>query len=336
MSAENLTNYQPAPCQDDDEIDLLDILIVFAKNKFLILGTALIFALGAAGAATMMTPLYRATGAFTILPAATINQELAVNMTKSDQVIGDTALRLNLAENWNEPDAAKVISKIKKGLSSQVGSKNTPPSVTMESDDPKTAADIVNTVIEETGKRVIILHEKQMKNAGIAFTLLEEELQLAQNELSHAIKTLFETVQNYDIAQEEKNNLYEYQRFSYETYIKTAGRLPDGGAAYLEALRSIKTRESFYFSLVGQCGSIFEQLYAEPLTLNILEKASVPAQPIQPRKTMIVMMSGFLGGFVGIFGAFIREFARNAKKDPERKAKLEELSAAMRIFGRKG
>ena len=59
----------------------------------------------------------------------------------------------------------------------------------------------------------------------------------------------------------------------------------------------------------------------------------MPELRSRPRRSLIVVMACFLGGFIGIFGAFIREFARNAKNDPARKAKLDELSAAMKLFG---
>ena len=105
------------PPEDNDEIDLLDLLIVLARNKFFIAGTVLLFALGAAGATFFMTPAYEASARF--LPV-TYNSPIEVgvvgDIVKSRGVLANVALQLNLAEKWKTKDENDLIEAMKKAV----------------------------------------------------------------------------------------------------------------------------------------------------------------------------------------------------------------------------
>ena len=110
---------------------------------------------------------------------------------------------------------------------------------------------------------------------------MEKEINAARKELSSAIRAFFETVEEYNISRDEKNALFDHQQFAYETDSKVAAILPDGGAAYFETLRSLKTRETFYFSLISQYSNVLEQEKTEPITLHILFLATWKSPKLQ-------------------------------------------------------
>ncbi len=337
MSAENPTNHPPAPWQDDDEIDLLDLLIVFARNKFFIIGTAFLFALTAVGATFFMTPAYKAE---TIFLPATMDQTarnpagFVVQVAKSTPVLSKIVESYDLQNTWQTESLLKAVKALSESTSLKSDRDTALVTMVVEVSDPVLAADLANLLLNETQKQLLILHQGQINQIKRQKNLLETEIKELQGKFTEAESALSQIIESAPINMEERKELADAKKMGGDFSSETIKKLPDGGSSYLNALRELKTNETLYFSLISQYSKVLEQEKAEPITLQILEKASVPEQRSKPRKTLIVLMSGFLGGFFGIFGAFIREFARNAKKDPERKAKLEELSAAMRIFGK--
>jgi len=331
---------QPAdpriPCGDEDEIDLLDLLIVFARNKFFIVGTAFLFALAAAGATFFMTPAYKAE---TIFLPATMDKEMrnpagfVVQVTKSTPVLSRAAETHNLQKTWQSESLLKTIKTLNESISLKADKDSSLITMTVEVSDPALAADLANTLVEETRRQLFVLYQGQMDQVRRQKKLLETEIKELQAKFAAAEGELTRLVESSPLTEEEKKDLPGAGSSAQGLSPETTKKFADGGVAYLEAFRNLKTQESLFFSVLGQYSTVLEQEKAEPISLQILEKASVPEQRSRPRRTLIVVMACFLGGFIGIFGAFIREFARNAKNDPARKAKLEELSAAMKLFG---
>lgn len=325
-----------APYQDEDEIDLLDLLIVFARNKFFIFGTAFLFALTAAGATFFMTPAYKAE---TIFLPATMNEDqrnpagFVVQVTKSTPVLSRIAETHNLQKIWQSESLMKTIKALNESISLKTDKDSSLITMTVEVSDPVLAADMANSIVEETQKQLFVLHQGQMEQVRRQKKLLETEIKDLQAKFAAGENALSRLVDSSSLTAEEKKELSGGKRLEEGISPDTIKKFPNGGASYIEALRNLKTQEELYFAVLAQYSKVLEQEKAEPISLQILEKASVPEQRSRPRRTLIVVMACFLGGFIGIFGAFIREFARNAKNDPARKAKLEELSAAMKLFG---
>jgi uncharacterized protein involved in exopolysaccharide biosynthesis len=337
-------NQQPAdpriPCGDDDEIDLLDLLIVFARNKFFIFCTAFFFALAAAGATFFMTPAYKAE---TIFLPATMDKDqrnpagFVVQVTKSTPVLSRIAETYNLQKTWQSESLLKTIKALNESISLKTDRDSSFITLTVEVSDPVLAADLANSIVEETRKQIFVLHQGQMEQVRRQKKLLETEIKDLQAKFAAAEGELTRIVDSSPLTEEEKKDLPGVGSSAKGISPEATKKFADGGASYIEALRNLKTQEELYFAVLAQYSKVLEQEKAEPISLQILEKASVPEQRSRPRRTLIVVMACFLGGFIGIFGAFIREFARNAKNDPARKAKLEELSAAIKLFGtRKG
>jgi len=75
---EKHTDYIEQPYYEDDEIDLLDLLIVLAKHKFLIFFLTFIFGVASITYVLMATPIYRASTR--ILPPMAASQSRAMSM----------------------------------------------------------------------------------------------------------------------------------------------------------------------------------------------------------------------------------------------------------------
>ena len=323
------------PPEDEDEIDLLDLLIVLARNKFFIAGTTFLFALATAGATFFMAPAYEATTRF--LPV-TYNSPIEVgvvgDIVKSRRVLANVALQLNLAEKWTMPDQNDLMEAMKKAVTFKTA-KDLPTMVIQgEAPEAQTAADLANMVLSETEKTLFLLQQEQMAFVQKRKTALQTELKETQREFNNAEQAMMKAVEAFGTTPELKKELADFQNKDKEVSPTLLQQLPDGGVAYLEALRTLRSQETLYFSLIKQFSEVLEQEKAEPISFQVLEKAAVPDKRSRPRRTLIVVLAAFLGAFLGVFGAFIREFARNARTDPERKAKLDELSDAMKIFKR--
>lgn len=323
------------PPENDDEIDLLDLLIVLARNKFFIIGTALLFALLAAGATFFMTPAYEATARF--LPV-TYNSPIEVgvvgDLVQSRSVLTNVALQLSLAEAWKTADQNVLLKKLKEAVTFKTQKDAPTMVITSEAPEAQQAADIANAILSETEKTLFLLQQEQMAFVKKRKSTLEQELRETQKEFSLAEEAMMKAAETFGTTPELKKELADFQNKEKQISPSLLQQLPDGGVAYLEALRTLRSQETLYYSLIKQFSEVLEQEKAEPISFQVLEKAAVPDKRSRPRRTLIVVLAGFLGGFLGVFGAFVREFARNARKDPERKAKLDELSDAMKIFKR--
>ena len=111
--------------------------------------------------------------------------------------------------------------------------------------------------------------------------------------------------------------------------------LPDAGLEYLRLMRDLKFHETLYGMLLKQYESARISEAQEPSVVQVLSKAEPPELKDKPKKKLIVVLATVLGGFIGVFGAFLKEFAANAQSDPKRKAKMDELKRNLRIFGKK-
>ncbi|GAB1486148.1 hypothetical protein MASR2M79_11950 [Aminivibrio sp.] len=264
-----------------------------------------------------------------------IEVALSAISSKAGSVLANVALQLNLAEKWTMPDQNDLMEAMKKAVTFKTA-KDLPTMVIQgEAPEAQTAADLANMVLSETEKTLFLLQQEQMAFVQKRKAALQAELKETQREFNTAEQVMMKAVETFGTTPELKKELADFQNKDKEVSPTLLQQLPDGGVAYLEALRTLRSQETLYFSLIKQFSVVLEQEKAEPISFQVLEKAAVPEKRSRPRKTLIVILAAFLGGFLGIFGAFVREFARNARKDPERKAKLDELSAAMRIFGGK-
>ena len=230
-----------APYPPEDGISLIDLLIVLAKHKRLIIGLPLIVGICAAVVTFFLPPIYTATAK--ILPpqqggqssaAAMLSQmggmggstgaalgmknpnEMYVAMLKSRTVADNMIQRFGLMDAYKTAamvDARKVL-----GIASQIAAGRTDGVITIHVDDrdPKRAAELANAYIEELHK---LSQTLAVTEAGQRRLFLEKQLKQAKDSLADA-----------EVAMRKLQ--------------ETTGliKLDDQGRAIIEALAQLKTQ----------------------------------------------------------------------------------------------
>ena len=230
-----------APYPPEDGISLIDLLIVLAKHKWLIIGLPLLVGICAAVYSLSLPPIYTATAK--ILPpqqggqssaAAMLSQmggmggstgaalgmknpnEMYVAMLKSRTVADNMIQRFGLMDAYKTAamvDARKVL-----GIASQIAAGRTDGVITIHVDDrdPKRAAELANAYIEELHK---LSQTLAVTEAGQRRLFLEKQLKQAKDSLADA-----------EVAMRKLQ--------------ETTGliKLDDQGRAIIEALAQLKTQ----------------------------------------------------------------------------------------------
>lgn len=166
--------------EDDDEISLLDLAIVLAKFKKLILGLPVLVGALTVGVTLLMTPIFTATTA--ILPpqqsqsgaSALLGQlgglagiagaaagiknpsDLYVGMLKSRTVADAMIARFDLV-NYYEDEFAEDARKSLENISSFTAGKDGIITISVDDKDPELAAKMANAYVEELNKLTEVL-----------------------------------------------------------------------------------------------------------------------------------------------------------------------------------
>lgn len=201
----------PQSYRDDEEISLLDIAIVLAKHKKLILGLPLLAAVITAGITLLMPNWYTATvkllppqqsqsnavailgqlgalsgGAASLVPGLKNPSDIFVAMLKSRTVADAIIERFKLKELYDQKYLQDTRKALSKNVDITAGREGV---ITLEVDDtnPQRAADMANAYVEElekltrrlavgeAGQRRLFF-EQQLKQAKDDLTLAETEL----------------------------------------------------------------------------------------------------------------------------------------------------------------
>jgi uncharacterized protein involved in exopolysaccharide biosynthesis len=187
----------------DDEISLLDLLIVFAKYKKLILGLPFVVAVLAAGITLLMPNIY--TGTAVILPpqqsqstaSAAISQlggvlggltggvagiknpnDLYISMLKSRAVAYNIIRRFDLNKLWEQKIQSNTRIRLE-GVTTITAGKDGLISIAVDDEDPKRAAAIANAYVDELMKLTQVLAVTEASQRRLFF-----ERQLAQAEVN--------------------------------------------------------------------------------------------------------------------------------------------------------
>jgi uncharacterized protein involved in exopolysaccharide biosynthesis len=204
---------QPTPQQEDDEINLLDLLIVLAKHKKMILGLPFAAAVLAAGISLLMPDIYTATTR--ILPpqqqqssaAAMLGQlgalaggagsalgiknpnDLYVSMLKSRTVTDNLIQRYKLTERFEtqkQDDTRKALENVVSIASGKDGII----SIDASDKDPKFASELANAYVDELYKLTQSLAVTEASQRRLFF---EKQLKMAKDELAGAETALKQT-----------------------------------------------------------------------------------------------------------------------------------------------
>ena len=392
-SAKGTSHQPPATSHyQDDEISLLDILIVLAKHKKLILGLPFLAAVIAAGITLMQPNWYTATAK--LLPpqqsqsnaVAILGQlgalsggassalglknpsDIFVAMLKSRTVADAIIERFKLKDVYNK----KYFEDTRKALSKNVNIKAERDGViTIEVNDTsaKRAAEMSNAYVEElesltlrlavgeAGQRRLFF-EKQFQRAQqdlaaaeIAMQKLQERTgiinptgqaslsvaaaaglraQITAKEVQLSAIRAFATDQNPDLMRTEKEleglrvQLAKTSRTSEEKgdVLMGIGKLPGASVEFVKRYRDVKYHETLFDLLAKQFEIAKIDEAKEATLIQVLDKAITPERKSKPKRSLIVLLTGLMAGFFGIFWAFVKEALDRARTEPEQAHRL--------------
>ena len=381
---------------DDEEISLLDIAIVLAKHKKLILGLPFLAAVAAAGITLLMPNWYTATAK--ILPpqqsqssaSAMLGQlgalagvaggglgiknpnDVFVAMLKSRTVADSLIQKFELQKVYDSKlltDARMALggnTKISAGRDGVI-------TVEVDDKDPKRAAEMANAYVEEleklTSKLAVgeagqrrLFFEKQLKQAKddltqaeIALTKFQKQkgvidpkgqtgltisaaaalrAQITAKEVQLASLRSFATPENPDLlrAQQELESLrVEMAKISrggtgeVGDVLVSMGKAPEEGAEYFRRFRDMRYYETLYELLAKQYEIARIDEARDAAVIQILDKAIEPERKSKPKRTVIVLLTGFATGMLAILAAFIMQAWGRVKQDSSSSGRLGEF-----------
>lgn len=95
-------------------------------------------------------------------------------------------------------------------------------------------------------------------------------------------------------------------------------RLPETQRLYLQLYRDVKVNTELYTSLLNSYQQLKIVKAGEIGNVRIIDTAVEPVKPIKPRKLIILILSIFVGGFIGVMIALLRNMLSSGIKDASR------------------
>ena len=286
----------------NDEIYLRDILRFLWRSRLLIIGIFMIAVLVAGVVSLAMPPSYRASSIIALgnfCDPLYTGQENARNIMLSDGFLLEVIKELNLKVSVNNLDSFRAGIKIKSLRDSQhrfyidhstnttitinEGLKCTDDALEISamSQSGQEAKEIVEGIVRLFANRS---QERYIKEKN----LLSEQLAVTQKILSTVEEDLNQT-------QEELRDIEDAQGLSPA----------EKDLLYSKRLEYLRSGNLQRLNLLDRYLDLQEQL-ALLENLEVAQPAREPI-PVEPHRTLIVVVAGMLGLMVGIFAAFLRE-----------------------------
>lgn len=315
----NQNNSVQQPATEDDEINLLDLLLVLAKNKAMIIKVTFAAALLALGISLILPNIY--TAVTKILPpqqsqssaSAMLGQlgglaglagsslgiknpnDLYIAMLKSRTLLEKIAKRFDLQQIYETETLTDTLKALENNSTFTSG-KDGVITVEVSGLEPKLAADMANAFIEELSA---MMQSNALTDASLKRTFFEQQLRQSKDKLTDAEIRLDKT--------------------------------PNTSLQYFDAVRNVKYQGALWEILVKQ----FEMAKLDeakdfPL-IQVLDKATQPERKSKPKRSLIVILATLVAFFLAVIWAFVRTAMQRAKEQPEQAQRLTELRSAFRF-----
>lgn len=95
----------------------------------------------------------------------------------------------------------------------------------------------------------------------------------------------------------------------------TLKRLPELQRQYLQLFREVEVKQQLYTALLNSYQQLRIVKAGEIGNVRVVDTAVEPLAPIKPQKMIILMLSLFVGAFIGIFLALVRNMLHSGIKD---------------------
>lgn len=381
---------EAAAAEADADVNVLDLLVVLAKHKLLIIGFPLAVAVLAAGYSLTLPFIYTG-NAKIFLPqvqvqsaaaaammaqvgglmgtagAARTNIELYIGMLRSRTVADNLLERFDLLKVYEAKRASEARTRLANSTAIAAG-KDGIIVITVDDESPKRAADLTNAYIEELMKLTQVLAVTEASQRRLFF---ERQLQQAKENLIKAERNAREGLQKGGLIQVEGQGkallettarlrgqitVKEVQisamrtfasernaelQLAYKELDALKGQLariegvsggkvdaePEAGRGMdsLGLLRNVKYYETMYDLLARQYEVAKVEEAKESSVVQVIDHAVEPDMRTRPKRSLIVLLGGFVGGIVAILAAFVLESVGRLKTNPEQARRLYDL-----------
>lgn len=95
----------------------------------------------------------------------------------------------------------------------------------------------------------------------------------------------------------------------------TLKQLPDLQRRYLQLYREVEVKQQLYTTLLNSYQQLRIAKAGEIGNVRIVDTAVLPIEPIKPKKLLVLLLSIFVGGFMGVLIALMRNMLRTGIKD---------------------
>ena len=96
---------------------------------------------------------------------------------------------------------------------------------------------------------------------------------------------------------------------------QTIKKLPETQRLYLQLYRDVKVNTELYTTLLNSYQQLKIAEAGEIGNVRIIDHAVEPVKPVKPRSLIILLLSLFVGGFIGVMIALIRNMLKSGIKD---------------------
>jgi len=96
---------------------------------------------------------------------------------------------------------------------------------------------------------------------------------------------------------------------------QTLKRLPELQRLYLQLYRDVKVNTELYTSLLNNYQQLKIAKAGEIGNVRIIDTAIEPIKPIKPRQLIVLVLSIFIGGFIGVLVALLRSMLHSGIRD---------------------
>lgn len=386
--------------QADDEISLLDIAIVLAKHKRLIIGLPLLAAIITAGITLLMPNIY--TGRAVLMPpqqqqstaAMMLGQlgalagmagsslgiknpnDLYVGMLKSRTVADALIEQFKLRELYDKDTLVETRKELVGNTSISSGKDGL---IVIEVDDevPQRAADMANAyvaelekltsnlAVTEAGQRRLFFEKQLLQakddltNAEIGLKETQEETGLVQiDQQGRAMIEAVATLRAQIVAREvELAAMRSYATESNPEFFKTqqevaslrtelrklergsgvggdmlvpTKNIPAAGLAYARKFRDVKYAETIFELMAKQFELAKIDEARDAAVIQVVDSAISPDEKSKPHRTVIVLLTALVVGFIAMILAFVLDAKERAKNQPAQAKRVEELGQYLR------
>lgn len=111
------------------------------------------------------------------------------------------------------------------------------------------------------------------------------------------------------------------------------GKVPEASLEYIRKLRDVKYYETIFDILARQFEMAKLDEAKQGAIIQVVDPAVAPDHRSSPKRTLIVILSTFVGFFIGVFAALYQAVFLRMKSDPEANFKLQQLRNALTIKG---